>query len=215
MSDPVNAWSIAPQAPLSKGFSRHKYWSGLPYPSPGDLLNPGIETVSLKSPALAGDFFTRVTWSESESRLVMSDSVNPWTVVHGILQGRILEWVAYPFSSVSSQSRNRTRVSYTAGGFYQLNHQGVTWEACLPSNLRTFSNSCLLTLGLGLALQFYYSVTRGCCFIWKLFLGEGKGNLFSIDVPEKKEKWHAFIFCRQLVLYYPLLNVCGQGFRGS
>ena len=111
--------------------------------------------------------------------------VTLWTIVHGILQGRILEWVAYPFSSVSSQSRNRTRVSYIAGGFYQLNHQGVTWEAYLPSNLRNFSNSCLLTLGLGLALQFYYSVTRGGCFIWKLFLGEGKGNLFSIDVPKK------------------------------
>ena len=95
------------------------------------------------------------------------------------------KWVAYPFSSVSSQSRNQTRVSNTAGGFYQLNHQGVTWEDYLPSNLRNFSNTCLLTLSLGLALQFFYSVTRGGCFIWKLFLGEGKGNLFSIDVPKK------------------------------
>ena len=143
--------------------------------------------------------------------------VNPWTVVHGILQGRILEWVADPFSSVSSQSRNGTRVSYIAGGFYQLNHQGVTWEAYLPSNLRNFSNTCLLTLGLGLALQFFYSVTRGGCFIWKLFLGEGKGNLTSILalMCQKNKKWHAFIFFRQLVLYYPLFNVYGQGFRWS
>ena len=42
----------------------------------------------------------------------------PWTVVHGILQARILEWVAFPFSSGSSQSRNRTWVSCIAGGFF-------------------------------------------------------------------------------------------------
>ena len=40
------------------GFSRQEYWSGLPFPSPGDLLNPGMEPVSLRSPALAGGFFT-------------------------------------------------------------------------------------------------------------------------------------------------------------
>ena len=46
---------IACQAPLSMGFPRQKYWSGLPFPSPGDLLNPRIKPVS---PALAGSFFT-------------------------------------------------------------------------------------------------------------------------------------------------------------
>ena len=40
------------------GFPRQEYWSGLPYPTPGDLLDPGIELVSLASPALAGGFFT-------------------------------------------------------------------------------------------------------------------------------------------------------------
>ena len=66
-------------------------------PSPGDLPDPRIETGSLKSPALAGEFFT-------------------------------------------------TR---------------ATWEAHLPANLRGFSKSCLLTLGLDLDLQFFSSVTRG------------------------------------------------------
>ena len=42
-------WTVAYQAPLSMGFSRQEYWSGLPFPSPGDLLNPGIE---LQSPTL-------------------------------------------------------------------------------------------------------------------------------------------------------------------
>ena len=45
-------WSIAYQAPLSMGFSREEYWSGLPFPTPGDLPNPGIEP---RSPRLQAD----------------------------------------------------------------------------------------------------------------------------------------------------------------
>ena len=59
----VTPWIIAHQAPLSMEFSRQEYWSGLPFPLPGDLPNPGIESVSLVSPALARGFFTtRATW---------------------------------------------------------------------------------------------------------------------------------------------------------
>ena len=50
--------TVACQAPLSMGFSRQEYWSGLPCTSPGHLPDPGIEPVSLMSPALAGGFFT-------------------------------------------------------------------------------------------------------------------------------------------------------------
>ena len=46
------------QAPLSMGFSRQEYWSGLPFPLPGDLPNPGMEPMCLVSAALAGGFFT-------------------------------------------------------------------------------------------------------------------------------------------------------------
>ena len=49
---------IAHQAPLSMEFSRQEYQSGFPFPSPGDLPDPGIEHASLTSPALAGRFFT-------------------------------------------------------------------------------------------------------------------------------------------------------------
>ena len=51
-------WTIAHWAPLSMGFPRQEYWSGLPFPLPGDLLDPGIEPGSPASPALAGGFFT-------------------------------------------------------------------------------------------------------------------------------------------------------------
>ena len=54
-------WTVACQAPLSVEFSRPEYWSGLPFPSPGDLPNPGIEPRSPASPALAGGFFTTVS----------------------------------------------------------------------------------------------------------------------------------------------------------
>ena len=56
MSDSsVNPWTVADQAPLSMGFPRHEYWNGWPFPSPGDLPNPGIKSVSH---AMAGGFFT-------------------------------------------------------------------------------------------------------------------------------------------------------------
>ena len=54
----VTPWTVAHQAPLSTGFFRQEYWSGLPCPPPGDLPDPGIKPVSLMSPALAGVFFT-------------------------------------------------------------------------------------------------------------------------------------------------------------
>ena len=55
-------WTVVHQAPLSMGFSRQEYWSGVPFPLPGDLPNPGIEP-ALTSPVLAERFFTTgVTW---------------------------------------------------------------------------------------------------------------------------------------------------------
>ena len=63
----VTSWT---QASLSMGFSRQEYWSGLQCPPPGDLPDPGIEPVSLMSPALAGKFFTTsATW---EAPLIFS-----------------------------------------------------------------------------------------------------------------------------------------------
>ena len=50
--------SLKPQAPLSMEFFRQEYWSGLPFPPPGDLPDPGIEPVSPSASELAGGFFT-------------------------------------------------------------------------------------------------------------------------------------------------------------
>ena len=71
-------WTIARQAPLSMGFSRQEYWSGLPFPSPGDPPNPGIEP---QSPALqvlyciAGRFFT--SWAMREVLILRARAYLP------------------------------------------------------------------------------------------------------------------------------------------
>ena len=105
------------------GFSRQEYWSGLPFPTPGDLPHPGIRPVSLASPALAGRFLSLAPPGKSLSRKVevlvaqlcptLCDSMDyslPDSIL-GIFQARILEWVAISYSRGSSPPRGQTRVS--------------------------------------------------------------------------------------------------------
>ena len=78
-------WTVACQAPLSMGFSRQEYWSELPSPPPGDLLNPGIEPMSLASPVLAGRFFTTEPPGKPSTYVVVVLSCirlceTPWTI---------------------------------------------------------------------------------------------------------------------------------------
>ena len=71
--------TVAHQAPLSMGFSRHKYWSGLPFPSPGDLSDPGIEP---RSPALEEDTLTSEPPGkivESVGDVIMNSTISPTT----------------------------------------------------------------------------------------------------------------------------------------
>ena len=65
--------TVARQAPLSMGFSKQEYWSGLPWPPPGDLSDPGIEPVSLAAPALAGKVFTTSSTWEVPINSIMSN----------------------------------------------------------------------------------------------------------------------------------------------
>ena len=102
----VTPWTAAHQAPPSMGFSRQEYWSGVPLPSP--ILICIIYIIGKKQQC----YFH----CESESCSVVSDSVIPWTV--GILQARILEWVALCFFRGSSQSRDQTQVSHIANRFF-------------------------------------------------------------------------------------------------
>ena len=104
-------WMVTYQAPRSMGFSRQEYWSGLPFPSPGDLPNPGIEP---RSPALQTDTLP----SEPPGKPILyaaaaaakspqscptlcdpRDGSPPGSPIPEILQARILEWVAISFSN--------------------------------------------------------------------------------------------------------------------
>ena len=59
--------TVAHHAPLSMRFSRQEYWSGLPFPPPGDLPDSGIKPMTLMSPVLAGGFFTTsASWEALE-----------------------------------------------------------------------------------------------------------------------------------------------------
>ena len=68
----VTLWTVALQTPLSMGFSKQEYWNGLPCPPPGNFPNPGIEPVSLRSPALAGRFITTTATWEAQCKLVVT-----------------------------------------------------------------------------------------------------------------------------------------------
>ena len=104
----VTLWIVAYQAPLSMGFSRQEYWSGLPCPPPGDLPDLGIQPTSLMSPALAGVFFTTAATAAAKSLQscpTLRDAIDgspPGSPVPGILQARTLEWVAISFSNIFS-----------------------------------------------------------------------------------------------------------------
>ena len=71
----------------------------------------------------------------------MSDSLQPHGLIHGILQNRILEWVAFPFSRGSSQPRDQTQVSCIAGEFFT---SGATWEthAAAAKSLQSCLSLC-------------------------------------------------------------------------
>ena len=132
-------WTVAHQAPLSMGFSRQEYWSGLPCPPPRNLPDSGIEPEFV----MAGRFFTTsTTWEahngyESESEVSKSclslcnptDHSSPGSSVHGILQARILEWVTISYSRGSSQSRDWTRVSYVSCIGRRVLTTSATWDA--------------------------------------------------------------------------------------
>ena len=69
----MTPWTVAYQVPLSVRFSRQEYWSGLLFPSPGDLPDPGIKPMSLRSPALAGGFVTTITTWEVPNIVYIGD----------------------------------------------------------------------------------------------------------------------------------------------
>ena len=77
VSDSCGPWAVGHQAPLSMKFSRQEYWSGLPFSSPRELHNPGIEPMSPVSPALAGGFFTTSGTCRTPKKDKLSSALTP------------------------------------------------------------------------------------------------------------------------------------------
>ena len=92
-------WTVAHQAPLSTGFSRQEYWSGLPLPSPGDLPDPGVEPVS---PALQADSlllshlgqWPKILNIRKDSEHILQKDLSP------LLRVRETIWESYKLSGV-------------------------------------------------------------------------------------------------------------------
>ena len=122
---PATLWTVAHQAPLSMGFSRQEYWSGLPFPSPEDLPKPGIEPMS-HIPCIGRQVLYHLSHLGRPFHSVVSDSLQP----HGLKPTKFL----YPWNSPgmntgvgnhsllqgSSQPRDQTLVSHIAGRFFTV-----------------------------------------------------------------------------------------------
>ena len=96
------------QASLYVAFSRREYWSGLPYPPPGDLPGPGTKPASLTSPALAGGFFTTSsTWEALHLDFTLPRASKPSNYIHAVSLGfpDILQsWLLIPHALLAIDS---------------------------------------------------------------------------------------------------------------
>ena len=102
-SDP---WTVAHKAPISMGFIRQEYFSGLPGPPAGDLPDPRIWPASLKSPALAGGFFTSSAIWEALSYILYQSSwsLTKWPTVQQVSQA---SFICHKEQSISRSSQSK------------------------------------------------------------------------------------------------------------
>ena len=97
MSNSAILWTIACQASLTIAFSRQEHWSGLPFLTPRDLLDPRIEPASLTSPALAGGFLTPgTTWCRQDMYFIFIIDINTFPVCNFwwlVCKKPLKEWI--------------------------------------------------------------------------------------------------------------------------
>ena len=103
-------WTVARQGSLSMWYSRQEYWSGLPFPSPGDLPNPGIELVS---PMLAGGFFTVWATREAQGRAVPTE--HTWTCERSPKESDVSEYKLWLVSMPEIVRKGRKLLDCGAG----------------------------------------------------------------------------------------------------
>ena len=162
----VTLWTVALQAPLSMGFSRQGYWSGLPWPSPGDLPDPRIEPLSLMSPALAGEFFTAsTTWEASFSSELSSIMFFPWGDDILKIEVYFLVWlerlILFLFLWLEFSCSSRVYSLTWVNGYFTWSSRALQWMY-FPDTVR----------------KFYVSVGYfGVCVWWRVCVWGGIHNL--------------------------------------
>ena len=110
--------TIAHQAPLSIEFSGQEYWSGLSFPSPGDLPNSGIKPVSLLFPALVGGFFTTSTTWEAES-----NNTHGNLKLQNITQWLFPTYICWNINNQSYNNNEKKNSSHSLKGLlYKIEH---------------------------------------------------------------------------------------------
>ena len=154
----VTPWTVALQAPLSMGFPRQEYWSGLPCPPPGDLPDPGIKPMSLMPPALAGRFFsTGATWEALTCTLYRKAAV-----IHTVLSWML--WIVSANCQTWGGCRNSVELVSlvrSVSGFTILKFLATVWSEVI------FVRELWETLGSRApGHQYEWAGDHGTCSIW-------------------------------------------------
>ena len=122
VSNSATPWTVAPQAPLSMGFSRQEYWSGLPCPPPGDLPNPGIEP---RSPTLQADSLLSEPPGKSKNT-----GVGSLSLLWGNFPTQELNW------SLLHCRQTLYQLSYPGSPSLGLQHPKITKRRCPISDFQ-------------------------------------------------------------------------------
>ena len=150
----VTFCTLALQVPLSMAFARHEYWRGLPRSPPGGLPLPGIEPMSLMSPALAGGFFTTSTTWEAPDQITTSLIMSSFVQIMWSKENFKLEfyYLALPRAEIfecgsnAASSQRPYVVSTTASLFfilYSLFYFSDHWRMLSFSNVTHFFFQCI------------------------------------------------------------------------
>ena len=154
----MTSWTVARQVPLSMGFPRQEYWGRLPFPSPGELPDPGIKPIS---PALAGRFFTTEPPGGSsevhycyclvaKSCLTLSNPVDcspSGSSVHGISPQEYWSGLPFPFPGDLPDLEIKPLSPALAGRFFTAETPGMPFRGALKSHRGSpcYNDACLST----------------------------------------------------------------------
>ena len=144
-------WTVAYQASTSVGFSRQEYWSGLPFPSPGDLPDPGIEP---RSPALEADTLTSEPPGKPSSQITLAQYGSPRdsNTLLMISAGTSIPSTEYFWLKTNKPANERPEVSCELGG-------RSCW-ACSPNMENALAVYCIHTI----PTLTGHSMSCGCCY---------------------------------------------------